>query len=134
MGTGRSWNGALRLAAASRCRLVLSKLGLVHSSRSLRLRHPTHSLLQKFDVERSLAYSLLRRLFKPPPTSIVLDDRSYRIVASHLSGPLLLSIPNWDRLPLRALAIDRANVEQLRVEGFGISTVHVEFFEIPLSR
>ena len=95
---------------------------------------PDALVVAKIDVERSLAYSLLRRLFKPPPTSIVLDDRSYRIVASHLSGPLLLSIPNWDRLPLRALAIDGANVEQLRVEGFGISTVHVEFFEIPLSR
>ena len=86
------------------------------------------------DVDWSLPYSLVRRVLKPPPTSIVLDDRRFRIVSNHLRGPLILSLPDWEELPARTLAADGSNVRSLAVEGDGISGLRVEFLEVALDR
>ena len=122
----------------SRCGGPVS-LGVVEITSGDRVSVPKPStpdalVFAKIDVERTLAYSLLRRFFKPPPTSIVLNDRPFRIVANHLPGPLLLSIPDWNELPMRVLSVDGSDVEQLGVEGDGIRSVRIEFFEVPLNR
>jgi hypothetical protein len=132
-----SWQVVER-SAESRCGDPVS-LGVAEVAPGVNVPVPQAStpgsvVFAEVDVERSLPYSLIRRIFKPPPTSIILNDRPFRIVANHLSGPLLLSIPDWDELPIRALGIDGTDTQQLGVEGDGINDVRVEFFEVPLSR
>ena len=95
--------------------------------------HAGAAVFARVDLGPSVLRSIESLLFKPMrELRILLDERSFRLVAGTADGPLLLHVPSGDDLPFRQLVIDGSNPRTVGLEGL-YTQATLTFYEIDLS-